>query len=296
MSTAMEIARRAAGWSTNVVYDGTRTYRGMPFELRGHVQRFLSALDEMGMEVEWTESDLVEQALVLLSDRKRAEHDHATDWSIRFMAARSEDETRLDRALADVHCGPLHPLTKRLAPLYERGAALVYVEQPSIPESLLRPQIKSRGSSHFRLAELQADRHARGSFALLRNVRGEITEGVGRSASGWNFFLVRDGQLHTPPVQDIVNGFGRRSALRLAKQLNMECVQRFMVPEDVADADEAFITSSLIGVMPVGSIEGRRLPSVNGPVTTAIARAFHAAVDETCPADSPPHDMLVQST
>ena len=87
---------------------------------------------------------------------------------------------------------------------------------------------------------------------VMLNNRGELAEGATT-----NLFLVLDGRVLTPPVEcGLLPGVAR--AWVLEQGAAREAV---LYPEDLARCEEAFVTNSLMGVMPVRSIDGRRLPS-----------------------------------
>lgn len=86
---------------------------------------------------------------------------------------------------------------------------------------------------------------------VMLNNRGELAEGATT-----NLFLVLDGRMLTPPVEcGLLPGVAR--AWVLEQGAAREAV---LYPEDLARCEEAFVTNSLMGVMPVRSIDGRRLP------------------------------------
>jgi len=100
-----------------------------------------------------------------------------------------------------------------------------------------------------RLALLRAERA--GAFeAILVNERGHLAEGA-RS----NLLVALDEGLFTPPLDDgCLPGIVRR---RLLDQGTV--AERSLTPEDLAGAHAMFLTNSLIGVLPVGRVDGRRL-------------------------------------
>ncbi|MDO4616998.1 MAG: aminotransferase class IV [Lachnospiraceae bacterium] len=87
---------------------------------------------------------------------------------------------------------------------------------------------------------------------IFLNTRGELTEG-----STTNIFFVFDGRLVTPTVScGLLNGIMRRFVLE-----NFPCKETVLYPEDVLQADECFVTNSLMGIMPVKMLAGTEFPS-----------------------------------
>ena len=102
--------------------------------------------------------------------------------------------------------------------------------------------------------------------ALLLNNQGKICE-----ATGMNIFLVRDGKLITPGVdQDILEGITRDSVIQLAKNdLGLEVVERSVDKTELIIADEVFLTGTAARVTPVVQIEQFQLPD-HRPITEKI--------------------------
>ena len=101
--------------------------------------------------------------------------------------------------------------------------------------------------------------------ALLLNSRGKVSE-----ASGMNLFLVRDGVLITPGVdQDILEGITRASVLELAKTMGIPTLERPVDKSELFIADEVFLSGTAAKVTPVRRVENTDL-SANRPVMDAI--------------------------
>jgi len=93
--------------------------------------------------------------------------------------------------------------------------------------------------------------------ALLLNSRGKVSE-----ASGMNLFLVRDGVLITPGVdQDILEGITRASILELAKAMGIPVQERAVDKTELFIADEVFLTGTAARITPVRQLETTVLPS-----------------------------------
>ncbi|QNI73483.1 branched-chain amino acid transaminase [Synechococcus sp. NOUM97013] len=87
--------------------------------------------------------------------------------------------------------------------------------------------------------------------ALLMNTRGKVSE-----ASGMNLFIVRDGKLITPGVdQDILEGITRASVIELAKTMGIEVIERPVDKTELFIADEVFLTGTAAKISPIRQLE-----------------------------------------
>jgi branched-chain amino acid aminotransferase len=96
-------------------------------------------------------------------------------------------------------------------------------------------------------------------------------EGHVAEAPTANFFIVKDGELATPPVERVLAGITRDSVLALARAEGIPAREAHLSLDDLASADEAFLTGTSLPVQGVVSIDGRALKGgAPGPVTERI--------------------------
>jgi len=115
--------------------------------------------------------------------------------------------------------------------------------------------------------------------ALLLNSRGKVSE-----ASGMNLFMVRDGVLITPGVdQDILEGITRASVLELAKAMDIPTLERPVDKTELFIADEVFLSGTAAKVTPVRRIETTDLETKR-PIMDAIRERLTAITEGRDPA------------
>ena len=115
--------------------------------------------------------------------------------------------------------------------------------------------------------------------ALLLNSRGKVSE-----ASGMNLFIVRDGVLITPGVdQDILEGITRASVLELAKTMGIPTIERPVDKSELFIADEVFLSGTAAKVTPIRRVETTEL-STERPVMNAIRDRLTAITEGRDPA------------
>lgn len=106
------------------------------------------------------------------------------------------------------------------------------------------------------LAKTEANERGFDEAILLR------TDGKVAEATGMNVFVVRDGTLITPGVeQDILEGITRRSVIEIAKDLDIPVIERAVDKSELYIADEVFLCGSAARVTPVNKVESTKLPS-----------------------------------
>ena len=81
---------------------------------------------------------------------------------------------------------------------------------------------------------------------------GRLADGTGA-----NLFLAINGELHTPTPDCFLNGITRQTVMALAKARGIKVIERAIMPEELANADEMFLTGTAAEVTPVGEIIGK---------------------------------------
>jgi branched-chain amino acid aminotransferase len=115
--------------------------------------------------------------------------------------------------------------------------------------------------------------------ALLLNSRGKVSE-----ASGMNLFMVRDGVLITPGVdQDILEGITRASVIELARSMDIPVLERAVDKTELFVADEVFLSGTAARITPVRRIETTDL-AVHRPIMDRLRERLSAITEGRDPA------------
>jgi branched-chain amino acid aminotransferase len=129
------------------------------------------------------------------------------------------------------------------------------------------------------VAALIEARRAGADEALFLDTEGHCSE-----ASASNLFAVINGRLTTPPIScAALPGITRATVIELAAGLGRAVDERAFDLRELETATEAFLTSSLRGIAPLVSLEGKSLGvGKPGPVTRQIATAYATLVSQEC--------------
>jgi branched-chain amino acid aminotransferase len=151
-----------------------------------------------------------------------------------------------------------------------------------IDDTAIPTRAKVAGS-YVNAALASDDAHLDGyDEALLLSANGTLSE-----ASSANVFLVRSGELITPPLsENILEGITREAVIELARrELGLQVHERAIGRTEVYLADEVFLTGTGVQVEPVTSVDRRLIGSGEpGPITTRLASLYAAAVRRKIPA------------
>ncbi len=114
--------------------------------------------------------------------------------------------------------------------------------------------------------------------AILLDQRGMVCEG-----SGENIFVVREGEILTPPqTASILDGVNRRSVMQIARDLDFKVVERDIGRSELYLADEIFLTGTAAELVPVREIDDHPIEAP-GEITKVIAAKFDDALHGRAP-------------
>jgi branched-chain amino acid aminotransferase len=142
------------------------------------------------------------------------------------------------------------------------------------PDSLI-PHSKASGQYlNSVLAKIESQK-AGYEEAILLDDHGYVCEG-----SGENIFLLREGQIVTPPqTASILDGINRKSVMQIARDLGHEVVERNVARAELYLADEVFMTGTAAEMVPVREIDDHTIGEGHpGPLTKEIQAAFEDAL------------------
>ena len=125
-----------------------------------------------------------------------------------------------------------------------------------------------------------AARHARKQGwdeALLFSEQGYLAE-----ASSANIFLVKEKKCQTPPLSTgCVDGVMRHQVMRICQELSIEVQEKNLRPTDLLQADEAFLTNSVRGIIPIGQYEQRLFPHETQSVIPFLRKSLMKWVEQS---------------
>ena len=259
------------------LFETMRAYNGHIFRLDSHVTRLRCSAESIGLTHSILTTEEGKQSLKAAC-MAILETNELKDARIRLTVSAGEGDMTPDPGTCS---SPTILITARsLVPLppekYETGfkAAVSFLRRNS--QSPLS-RLKSTCYMESILARTAA-RDARYDEAILLNEQGYLAEG-----STTNVFLVSHGELITPCFESgVLPGITRDAVLEIARTSNIKATERWVELNELIEAEEAFITNSVLELMPLVSVEGRPIGTGKpGKLTGDLLFAYRELVDET---------------
>jgi len=252
------------------VFEGIRSYSGCVFKLDQHLKRLYASARAIRLTIPLSFNEIKEAVLETL--RKN----HLKDAYIRLVVSRGKGDLGLDpdkcpkpTVIIITDKIVLYPNS-----FYEKGMAIATVPtRRNIPEAL-NPRIKSLNYLNNILAKIEAKQMGV-LEALMLNADGYVAE-----CTGDNIFIVRDGELITPPPESgILKGITREFVIKIASLESIRFEERTLTRFDIYTADECFLTGTAAEIIPITMIDQRIIGDGKvGSITRRLINIFKKRV------------------
>jgi branched-chain amino acid aminotransferase len=248
------------------VFEGIRTYDSLVFRLREHIDRLYKSADAIELKIPLTKDAMSEAVIETLKANK------LTDAYIRLVVTRGVGDLGLDPRKCKVPT--IFIITHKIAlypkEFYQKGLSIITAKTRRNYPQALDPRIKSLNYLNNILAKIEAIK-AGSEEAIMLTHDGYVAE-----CTGDNVFIVKKGELITPPVKlGALEGITRGAVISIAKGSGMPFSEKTIRIEDVYSADEVFLTGTAAELIPVVKIDGRQISGgAPGAATLALIGEF----------------------
>jgi len=252
------------------LFETMRAYSGEVFRLEDHLDRLFHSAKGIELSLPYTRRELrtIIKRILKINGLSKAYIRLTLSRGVSEPGLISKPQSSVTLAIVAREFKPLSPSE------YRKGWRATVVETRQNQASPLS-RLKSLNFLNNILARKEAQ-SKRVDEGILLNTLGEVAE-----ASTSNIFLVKRGIIITPPEESgLLPGITRGVVLELAPNLGLKAYNRRVSLDDLMGAEEAFLTNSLIEIMPVVEIDGRPLGNGKpGKVTQRIHKAYQELVN-----------------
>lgn len=253
----------------DAVFDVTRTFGHKPFKLHEHIQRLYRSLQYLRIDPKLTAEEVEGISLEVLN-RNLSLISQDEDYTITQRISRGSSLNPVLEPGPPTVAIYNQAISFYFAKYYHSGVNLQTSTVRRIPFESLDPRAKTQNRSNNALAEMEAKRRDSESVPLILDIDGNIAE-----SAVANFFLVSNGVIKTPSVDNCLEGITRDTVIELAKKLSIPVEEKHLQLYDAYTADEAFLTTTSYSVLPVKKIDGREIgKKTPGPIVQSLTEAW----------------------
>jgi branched-chain amino acid aminotransferase len=234
------------------VWEGLRVANGHPAFLERHLERLWEGATAIMLDIGLTRAELTERLYATLE----ANGMHGDGVHIRLMVTRGPKSTPYQDPRMSAGPATVVMIAEYKDPLpatLETGLALFTVHvRRSFPD-MLDPKL----NAHSKLTDITACIQAftaGADEALMLDPHGFVS-----TCNSTHFFVVRNGEVWTSTGMYSLGGITRSNVLRICRDAGIPAAERSFSLTEVYSADEAFVTGTFAGVVPVRQVDGRRI-------------------------------------
>ena len=250
------------------IFEGIRIYNGRVFKLKEHIDRLFYSAKAILLQIPMTHAQLIKATVETCRKNKlRAGY-------IRLLVTRGVGNLGLNprsckRPSVIIIADKIQVYP---AELYARGMEIVTVPTVRNLHSALNPAIKSLNYLNNILAKIEAN-NAGVEEAVMLNAEGFVAEGTAD-----NLFIIKNGELFTPPLSaGALYGVTRQTVIELAQAQGLKVSEPNLTRYDLFNADECFLTGTGAEIMPVVKIDGRVIGTGKpGKLTGRLVEKYQA--------------------
>jgi len=246
-------------------FEGIRIYAGKIFKEAEHIRRFYESAKGIRLQIPMTPQQ-VSDAMHSAMDANGI----TGDGYIRLVVTRGVGSLGL--SVVHTACPTVFVIADKIAlypaEVYDRGLHCVVSSIVRNHPNSISPRIKSLNYLNNIMAKLES-RDAGADEAIMLTFDGRVSE-----CSGDNIFLVRNGEIATPPTSEgILEGVTRGVVMELARKRGIRVEEKALIRHDLYVADECFATGTAAEVVPITMIDRR---PVGDGTPGAITRQLNA--------------------
>jgi len=249
------------------VFEGERAYNGQIFESEQHTSRLFNSARVLDFEIPFTEGEINKAKYAVLNANKLVDaYVRPVAWRGSEMMGVSAQANTINVAVAAWEWPSYFDPEARM-----KGIRL-QIAKWRRPDPMCAPVI-SKAAGLYMICTLSKHAAEKEGYddALMLDWRGQVAE-----CTGANVFLVIDGEIHTPIPDCFLDGITRRTAIEMAKARGYKVIERVIMPEDLAKAQEFFITGTAAEITGVSEIDDYRFTV--GEITQNLMADYDAAV------------------
>ena len=237
------------------VWEGIRLHKKTLVFIEEHLDRLYASAKGISLEINYSKKEIINEINKVL-----AKNGMFDDIHIRLVISRGDKITPYQNPNANV--GPINlviiPEYKKTNPnTYIKGIKIGRVPNIRPNDSILNPHYNTLSKLNCILASIEANK-----LGYDEGIMNDINNNIS-TCNSTNLFFVKDQTVLTSTGQYCLNGITRGKIIKLCSKNNIKCNEVNFTFEDIKTCNEAFVTGTFAGVIPVYKLEDRKLESTN---------------------------------
>ena len=237
------------------VWEGIRLHQSKLIFINEHMDRLFESAAGISLNIPYTKKKIIDEINKVLLKNSMKDHVH-----IRLIISRGDKITPYQNPNANV--GQINfviiPEYKKTDPkIYENGIRIgrVPIIRPS--DNILSTHYNTLSKLNCILASIEANKLGFDE-GIMNDPEGNIS-----TCNSTNLFFIKENKVMTSKGKYCLNGITRGKAIQICKSNNIPISEKEFNYDHIINCDEAFVTGTFAGIIPVSKIENRNLNSTN---------------------------------
>ncbi|WP_416831823.1 MAG: aminotransferase class IV [Erythrobacter sp.] len=255
------------------VWEGLRVHRGRIAFLDAHLDRLYEGAKAIAMDIGLTRDELISRLDETIDGNAMRDQDGV---HIRLMVTRGVRSTPYQDPRVVISPATIVIIPEYKAPLpatIETGIRLFTVHVRRGDPAVQDQKLNSHSKLNCITACIQAAQ-AGADEALMLDPHGFVA-----TCNSTHFFIVRKGEVWTSSGDYCLGGITRANVIQVCREAGIPVFEKNFSLTDVYGADEAFVTGTFAGVVPVTEVDGRKLTAERGPMVERLQSLYRDLMD-----------------
>ena len=255
------------------VWEGIRLHNSSLVFIEKHLERLFMSAKGISLNIPYTKEEIVKQIKKVLDKNRMIDDVH-----IRLVISRGDKITPYQNPNANV--GPINlviiPEYKKTDPkIYINGIKIGRVHNIRPNQEILSPHFNTLSKLNCILASIEANNLGYDE-GIMNDINGNIS-----TCNSTNLFFIKNEIVFTSTGEYCLNGITRGKAIDICKKNNIICHQTNFTFSDIKYCNEAFVTGTFAGIIPVSRLENRNLESNNpGSLVNKIRMLYNQEIKD----------------
>ena len=257
----------------SAVFEGERSYNGRIFKSKEHTERFFKSAEIIGIEIPFTKDEITSAKNQLIKKM------NFKDCYVRPLAWRGGEQMGISTTNSNINVAiAVWDDWASYFKIEDKKAGLKLITSPwKRPAPDTAPH-EAKASGPYIICTMSKEFAEKQGYhdALMLDYRGYVAEGTGA-----NIFFIKNNDIHTPIPDCFLNGITRQAVIKMAAEQDFKITERHILPAEINNYDEAFLTGTAAEITPIRSIDSVNFQTGDNTKTFKFMSDFSNLVNNT---------------
>ena len=257
----------------SAVFEGERAYNGKIFKSEEHTKRFFKSAEIIGIKIPFSELEINTAKNELINKM------NFKDCYVRPLAWRGGEQMGISTTKSNINVAiAVWEDWATYFKIEDQKAGLKLITSPWKRPAPDTAPYEAKASGPYIICTMSKEfAESKGYHdALMLDYRGYVAEGTGA-----NIFFIKDNDIHTPIPDCFLNGVTRQAVIKMATEQGFKIIERHILPDEIKNYDEAFLTGTAAEITPIRSIDNVNFTTGDNTTTFKFMSDFSKLVNSS---------------